>query len=138
MPHGTTSSLPVWKLDAIYTSFDAPEYRRDQDRLKERVRALLVMLEPALFSKTQGTADRPAGTERCQTLLGGAVSDTAEKRCQTLSGGKVPDTAEKWCQTLSGGKVPDTAEKWCQTLSGGKVPDTAERCQTPCEGVVSD
>jgi pepF/M3 family oligoendopeptidase len=41
-------TVPRWNLETLYPSFDAPEYKRDQELLGERIRALLALLEEPL------------------------------------------------------------------------------------------
>jgi pepF/M3 family oligoendopeptidase len=41
-------TVPRWNLESLYPSFDSPEYKRDQELLGTRLRALLALLEEPL------------------------------------------------------------------------------------------
>lgn len=51
---GSGERAPRWKLTAIYPSFDAPEYKRDMNLLREQIDALLKHLEIPLPGDAPG------------------------------------------------------------------------------------
>jgi pepF/M3 family oligoendopeptidase len=54
MTHKTKITPPRWKLTTIYPSFDAPEYKRDMNLLRERLDTLLNLLEKPLPGDVPG------------------------------------------------------------------------------------
>lgn len=51
------ASLPRWDLRSIYESFDAPEYKRDQELLAEKTAAFLSFLGKTIPEDTEKAAD---------------------------------------------------------------------------------
>ena len=58
---GPGRGLPRWNLEAVYPSFDSPEYKRDQGLLGNRILTLLSLLEEPLGDHVSG--------ERVLTLI---------------------------------------------------------------------
>jgi pepF/M3 family oligoendopeptidase len=54
-------TAPRWNLEAVYPSFDSPEYKRDQELLGNRILTLLALLEEPLGGDVSG--------ERVLTLI---------------------------------------------------------------------